>query len=68
MFPNGFPLVFTDQLQNKVRLARPPERIVSLVPSQTELLFELGLQIQVVGVTKFCHYPQPDVKARMLAF
>lgn len=35
----------------------PPQRIVSLVPSQTELLFDLGLGSRVVGVTKFCIYP-----------
>ncbi|GAB3635824.1 helical backbone metal receptor [Hymenobacter arcticus] len=41
-----------------VRLFHPPLRIVSLVPSQTELLFDLGLQKQLVGVTKFCIYPE----------
>ena len=35
-----------------------PQRIVSLVPSQTELLFDLGLEQQVVGITKFCVYPK----------
>lgn len=35
----------------------PATRIVSLVPSQTELLFDLGLGNQVVGVTKFCIHP-----------
>lgn len=35
----------------------PPCRIVSLVPSQTELLFDLGLAEQVVGITKFCIHP-----------
>ncbi|TPG72509.1 cobalamin-binding protein [Hymenobacter nivis] len=35
----------------------PPQRIVSLVPSQTELLFDLGLGARVVGVTKFCIHP-----------
>ena len=35
----------------------PPRRIVSLVPSQTELLADLGLDNQVVGITKFCVHP-----------
>ncbi|MFX8856467.1 helical backbone metal receptor, partial [Acinetobacter baumannii] len=35
-----------------------PRRIISLVPSQTELLFDLGLEEEVVGITKFCVYPQ----------
>lgn len=37
--------------------ARPPQRIVSLVPSQTELLYDLGLEEEVVGITKFCVHP-----------
>ena len=34
-----------------------PQRIVSLVPSQTELLYDLGLGDRVVGITKFCVHP-----------
>lgn len=40
-----------------------PPRIVSLVPSITELLFDLGLGPQVVGRTRFCIHPGPDVRA-----
>jgi ABC-type Fe3+-hydroxamate transport system substrate-binding protein len=47
----------TDQLGREVQFLYPPLRIISLVPSQTELLFDLGLQNRVVGVTKFCMYP-----------
>lgn len=39
-----------------------PQRIVSLVPSQTELLFDLGLEDKVVGITKFCCHPADKVK------
>lgn len=46
-----------DQMGREVKFPYPPLRIVSLVPSQTELLFDLGLQKQVEGVTKFCIYP-----------
>ncbi|PUZ23499.1 cobalamin-binding protein [Chitinophaga parva] len=49
--------IFTDQLQRTVRLGFPPRRIVSLVPSQTELLHALGLEAEVVGITKFCIHP-----------
>jgi len=35
-----------------------PKRIVSLVPSQTELLYDLGLENEVVGITKFCVHPE----------
>ena len=41
-----------------------PKRIVSLVPSQTELLFDLGLDNAVVGVTKFCVHPADRVKTK----
>jgi ABC-type Fe3+-hydroxamate transport system substrate-binding protein len=36
---------------------KAPKRIISLVPSQTELLFDLGLNEEVVGITKFCVHP-----------
>ncbi len=51
------PLTVTDQLDRRVTLPFTPQRIISLVPSQTELLFDLGLGDRVVGVTKFCIYP-----------
>jgi ABC-type Fe3+-hydroxamate transport system substrate-binding protein len=49
---------YTDQTGNSIMLAGAPRRIVSLVPSQTELLFHLGLEDAVVGITKFCVHPQ----------
>lgn len=47
----------TDQTGSLVVLSRPVQRIVSLVPSQTELLAALNLEEQVVGITKFCVHP-----------
>jgi ABC-type Fe3+-hydroxamate transport system substrate-binding protein len=38
-------------------LEKTPKRIVSVVPSQTELLFDLGLENEVIGITKFCIHP-----------
>lgn len=49
---------FTDQMNNTIRLESSPCRIVSLVPSQTELLYDLGLRDEVVGITKFCIHPE----------
>lgn len=46
-----------DQMNREVKLPDFPKRIVSLVPSQTELLFDLGLGDRVVGITKFCIHP-----------
>ena len=51
-------LSFTDQTGHIIHLARKPQRIISLVPSQTELLFDLGLNEEVVAITKFCVHPQ----------
>src|SRR5688500_18812871 len=48
---------FTDQTGRTTLLETIPQRIISLVPSQTELLFDLGLDEQVVGITKFCVHP-----------
>ena len=48
---------FIDQLNRVVKLSKTPTRIVSLVPSQTELLVDLGLRDNIVGVTKFCVHP-----------
>lgn len=48
---------FVDQLKQSIEIRSTPERIISLVPSQTELLFDLGLDDRVVGITKFCIHP-----------
>ena len=48
----------TDQLGRVVKLEKVPERIVSLAPSNTEILFALGLGDKVVGVTEYCDYPE----------
>lgn len=51
-------MTITDQIGNLLTFDHIPQRIVSLVPSQTELLVDLGLQDQIVGVTKFCVHPE----------
>ncbi|MCW5912510.1 MAG: ABC transporter substrate-binding protein [Cyclobacteriaceae bacterium] len=57
---------FTDQLSRKIDVSFPPQRIISLVPSQTELLFDLGLSNRVAGVTKFCIHPAGTVKSKTI--
>jgi ABC-type Fe3+-hydroxamate transport system substrate-binding protein len=52
-----FPFSLTDARGHTLRLTKPPQRIVSLVPSLTELLAALGLDRQVVGLTRFCVRP-----------
>lgn len=58
--------MITDQLGRKVNLDVPARRIISLVPSQTELLFDLGLNDEVVGITKFCIYPENWLKEKTI--
>jgi ABC-type Fe3+-hydroxamate transport system substrate-binding protein len=48
---------FSDQMGFSISIPKPPQRIISLVPSQTELLSYLGLDDRVVGITKFCVHP-----------
>lgn len=48
---------YTDALGRQVQLDNPPQRVVSLVPSVTEIIYALGAQKLLVGVTDFCNYP-----------
>jgi ABC-type Fe3+-hydroxamate transport system substrate-binding protein len=50
-----------DDLGFPIEIARPPTRVISLVPSWTETLFALGLGDRIVGVTKFCVEPAEAV-------
>lgn len=54
---------FTDDVGRRVYLANPARRVVSLAPSATEILFAVGLDSEIVGVTTFCDYP-PAAKAK----
>ena len=54
--------VFHDQLNREVNIPAIPEKIISIVPSQTELLFYMGLDQQIVGITKFCIHPKQKTK------
>lgn len=51
-------MTYKDQMGRVVEIPSAPRRIVSIVPSQTELLFDLGLEEETVGITKFCIYPE----------
>ena len=56
--------VYKDQLEREIELNEFPRRIISLVPSITELLFDLGLENEVVGITKFCVHPAKWYKTK----
>jgi len=55
-----------DQLNRNLKLSNPPKRIISLVPSQTEMLVDLGFENQLVGVTKFCIHPKNLRKTKVI--
>lgn len=56
-------ITVTDDLGRVVTLSHPPARIISTAPSNTEILFALGLGDKVVGVTDSCDYP-PEAKTK----
>lgn len=53
-----FSLEVTDQAGRVVRIEKMPEKIISLAPSNTEIVFALGLADRLVGVTEFGDYPE----------
>ena len=50
--------IVIDDLGRSVNIEKIPQRIISLAPSNTEILFALGLGEKVVGVTEHCNYPE----------
>lgn len=57
-------MLHLDQIGDEIAIPEHPKRIISLVPSQTELLFDLGLGDRVVGITKFCVHPESWFKSK----
>jgi len=53
----AYPLVIKDDIGRTIEMETEPRRIVSLSPGNTEILFALGLDERVVGVTEHCDYP-----------
>jgi iron complex transport system substrate-binding protein len=54
---SAFPVTIKDAADNEVTIEEEPEKIVSLIPSNTEIAFELGLDDKIVGVSDFDNYP-----------
>jgi iron complex transport system substrate-binding protein len=61
--PTAFPVTVTDHAGREVTLTEAPERIVSIAPSNTEILFTLGLGQRVVAVDQYSDYP-PEAKEK----
>jgi iron complex transport system substrate-binding protein len=53
----AFPVTIKDAVDNEVTIDEEPEKIVSLIPSNTEIAFELGLGDKIVGVSEYDNYP-----------
>lgn len=53
-----FPLTQTDALGKDITIEKAPERIISLIPSNTEILFGLGLNEQIIAVNDNDTYPE----------
>ena len=65
---NDYPMRVTDDLNRELTIKDEPQRIVSLAPSVTEILYKLNLEDKIVGVTKFCNYPpQAQSKTKISA-
>ncbi|MBI2247974.1 MAG: ABC transporter substrate-binding protein [Armatimonadetes bacterium] len=60
----AFPVTVTDALGRKVTLVREPARIISIAPSVTEVLFALGLDRRIVGVSDADDYPRERVRTK----
>ncbi|WP_066064684.1 ABC transporter substrate-binding protein [Neobacillus soli] len=58
----SYPVTVKDAIGNKVVLDKKPEKIVSLMPSNTEIAYSLGLGKEVIGVSDFDNYPEDVTK------
>ena len=54
----NFPLTIIDDTETAVTIPQEPQRIISTAPSNTEILFDLGLQEKIVGITNYCNFPE----------
>lgn len=64
--PGAFPLTVTDDAGRQVTVSRQPERLISMAPGNTEILFALGLGPRVVGVDKYSDYPADAAKIEQI--
>ena len=64
-----FPLTIADDLGRTVLIEKLPQRIISLAPSNTEIIYALGLEDKLVGTTDYCDYPEAaKAKTRVASY
>lgn len=54
----NYPLTIIDDTGTAVTIPREPKRIISTAPSNTEILFALGLEDKIIGITNYCNFPE----------
>jgi iron complex transport system substrate-binding protein len=54
----NYPLTIIDITETVVTIPQEPQRIISVAPSNTEILFALGLEDKIVGITNYCNFPE----------
>ena len=57
--------IIKDHLNFLISLPDVPKRVISLVPSQTEFLYDLGIENQILGITKYCVHPEHFLKTKV---
>lgn len=61
-----FPMTVTDGVGNEVTLEQEPQKIVSLSPNCTEILYAIGAGDKVIGVSSYCNYPEEATTKEVL--
>ncbi|MFH1729007.1 MAG: ABC transporter substrate-binding protein [Pseudomonadota bacterium] len=59
---NAYAYKVMDAFSQEVEFQNPPNRLISMAPNITEIIFELGLGSKLVGITDFCNFPEATKK------
>lgn len=52
-----FPVIIADSYGREITIVKKPEKLISLAPANTEILFAIGAGDRIFGVTDYCEYP-----------
>ncbi|UTR13876.1 ABC transporter substrate-binding protein [Salipaludibacillus sp. LMS25] len=62
----AFPVTVTDGVGQEVTIDETPETIASLLPSSTEIVFELGAGDRMIGVSEYCNFPEETADIQVI--